>query len=232
MIACFSDDYVLSQNSGLEFRFAHISLRLPIFKVIVGTGNEWRKNELAFLAGNYPEFNFQFKNEESYNLLLDHVNTALDEIKKTEKSKEADDEVDEVSVDNNSSAFQELYELTQRKFLGQLIKICKESGSSTTKRAYPRLFCIDLIEKHKLVALEKIRKKNNEKLKESNKTDELNKINSEEDQNDEKDNQNESKEVTVKEDNVTEKVSEISKKSVNLGNKFKMARLKISVNKF
>ena len=62
MIACFSDEYVESKNCSLEFRFAHVSLKLPTIKAVVGIGNEWRKNELSFLAGNYPEINFQYQN--------------------------------------------------------------------------------------------------------------------------------------------------------------------------
>ena len=51
MICCISDEYVEASNCTLEFRFAQISLRLPIIKVVVGTGNNWRTNELAFLSG-------------------------------------------------------------------------------------------------------------------------------------------------------------------------------------
>lgn len=62
VIACFSDEYAMSKNCALEFRFAHVSLKLPIVKAIVGKGNDWRKNEIGFLAGNYPEINFQQEN--------------------------------------------------------------------------------------------------------------------------------------------------------------------------
>ncbi len=62
VICCFSDEYVKSQNCVLEFRFAHISLKLPIIKAIVGTGNDWRNTEISFLSGGYPEVNFQVEN--------------------------------------------------------------------------------------------------------------------------------------------------------------------------
>ena len=65
VVACFSDEYVASTNCGLEFKFAHVSLKLPIVKAIVGRGNEWRKNELAFLAGGYTEVNCQYENQEA-----------------------------------------------------------------------------------------------------------------------------------------------------------------------
>ncbi len=62
VIACLSDEYVLSKNCSLEFRFAHVSLKIPIVKAIVGTSNEWKTNEIAFLGGIYPETNFQYEN--------------------------------------------------------------------------------------------------------------------------------------------------------------------------
>ena len=67
IVACVSDEYVQSQNCKQEFRFAHISLKIPIVKAIVGLGNEWKKNEIAFLGSTYPEVNFQ--NESSGNLI-------------------------------------------------------------------------------------------------------------------------------------------------------------------
>jgi len=62
VIACFSDEYSVSQNCLLEFRFAHSSLKKPLIKCIVGLGNEWKKHEIAFLGGIYPEINFQYEN--------------------------------------------------------------------------------------------------------------------------------------------------------------------------
>lgn len=62
VIACLSDEYVNSKNCVLEFRFAHCSLKKPIFKALVGTGNNWRTHEISFLGGIYPEVNCQFEN--------------------------------------------------------------------------------------------------------------------------------------------------------------------------
>ena len=70
MIACLSDEYVNSKNCALEFRFAHVSLKIPMIKAIVGTGNEWRKHELSFLGGIYPEFNFQYENKGNFKIIL------------------------------------------------------------------------------------------------------------------------------------------------------------------
>lgn len=66
IVACVSDEYVQSANCKLEFRFAHISLKVPIIKAVVGTGNEWRKNEVAFLGSAYSEVNFQVESPGIY----------------------------------------------------------------------------------------------------------------------------------------------------------------------
>ena len=50
-------------------------------------------------------------------------------------------------AENGNVAFQELYELTQRKFLKQLSFYC---DSMVTNRPYPRLFCIDFVDRQKL----------------------------------------------------------------------------------
>ncbi len=63
IVCCFSDDYVKSKNCALEFKFAHVSLKIPIIKVVVGTGSKWRNDELSFLGGAYPEVNFQFEEQ-------------------------------------------------------------------------------------------------------------------------------------------------------------------------
>lgn len=63
VIACLSDEYAASKNCLLEFRFAHCSIKTPIIKAVVGLSNEWRKHEISFLAGNYPEITFQYKND-------------------------------------------------------------------------------------------------------------------------------------------------------------------------
>ena len=75
------------------------------------------------------------------------------EKKESAKSQESSNSI--LNADANTSAFQELYELTQRKFLFQLTKVC---NSMNTQNNYPKLFCIDLIEKHKVEALANIKR--------------------------------------------------------------------------
>ena len=33
IVSCLSDEYVKSKNCALEFRFAHVSLKIPIIKI-------------------------------------------------------------------------------------------------------------------------------------------------------------------------------------------------------
>lgn len=77
-VVCISDEYVESLNCSLEFKFAHVSLKLPIVKAVVGRGDQWRRNELAFLAGGYTEVNFQHKNKEALDILLKNVQELLE----------------------------------------------------------------------------------------------------------------------------------------------------------
>lgn len=158
MIACVSDEYTRSENCKLEFRFAHVSLRMPIVKAVVGQGNEWRNHEIAFLGGAYPEVNFQFENPSAHADLLELVKAALERAKESERAKakeaKASQNKEENSLasggggDDTNTAYQELFELTQRKFLKQLAQFCEKMDS--TSKPYPRLFCIDFIEASKL----------------------------------------------------------------------------------
>jgi len=95
-------------------------------------------------------------------MLLRVVKDQLATIKDAETEQRSKTPADPSQTDDdfNSHAFQELYELTQRKFLTQVIKI---AGKMQTVRHYPRLFCVDLIEKHKLQALQDINNNNKEK---------------------------------------------------------------------
>ena len=158
VIACVSDEYANSATCKNEFRFAHVSLKIPIVKAVVGTGNLWRRNEIAFLSGDYPEFNFQLENKKALNELLDLV-------RKYVGNEKEDDLLNENSIkqiDSRNSAFQELYELTQRRFLKQIGKIVYQMSSNYLN--YPFLFCIDLIDPKKLINFSQDIKKENKMI--------------------------------------------------------------------
>lgn len=65
---------------------------------------------------------------------------------------------DNIVIDSNNTAIQELYELTQRKFLRQLIQF---SSLISTTRSYPRLVCIDFIDDEKISRLKFLKNLNN-----------------------------------------------------------------------
>lgn len=153
VVACISDEYCESQNCILEFRFAHSSLKKPIIKCIVGQGNEWKKHEIAFLSGSYPEINFQYENQESFEALLKLVKKEIEKAKELRKNRlDEDDETKKKQADYNNAAMQELYELTQRKFLKQIVQFCDKMNTS---KAYPRLFFLDIIENDIIETIEK-----------------------------------------------------------------------------
>jgi hypothetical protein len=153
VVACISDEYAQSENCKLEFRFAHVSLKLPIVKAVVGLGNEWRKHEIAFLGGIYPEINFQHENSSAFQELLSYVKIELEKINEKKKQSQTTSnqkskvDEDKKAIDNNNTAYQELYELTQRKFLKQLAQFCEKMETS---KPYPKLFCIDFLDESKL----------------------------------------------------------------------------------
>lgn len=46
MNVSFAAQYVKSKNCQLEFRFATITLKIPVVLAVVGTGFEWEKSEV------------------------------------------------------------------------------------------------------------------------------------------------------------------------------------------
>jgi hypothetical protein len=96
---------------------------------------------------------FSTINKDVHQLLLQYVKDNLSRIDKDNlikiKPKSTFDQ--ELSVDYSNQAYQELYELTQRKFLRQIIQFNERSVAS---RPFPRLLCIDLIEKNQLKKIE------------------------------------------------------------------------------
>lgn len=96
--------------------------------------------------------------------LLKHVKNELSKVK---KNKSADTYDRSMSFfDSNNYAYQELYELTQRKFLRHLIQF---SDNIATIRSYPRLFFLDLIDEKRFKRFRY--KKNSNKTNDNEKED-------------------------------------------------------------
>ncbi|XP_070533769.1 uncharacterized protein [Ptychodera flava] len=142
MLACVSDEYARSKNCQMEFRFASVTLRLPLVIAVVGTGYDWEASEVGMLSLGCPKVNFQHDlKEEADELahwqLLDFVKSNLP-VQEENDSKEEE----EGNVKKNLE-FQELYELAQRKFLRQAAMY----ADSMDTQAYPRLILLDYINK-------------------------------------------------------------------------------------
>lgn len=85
--------------------------------------------------------------------MLRLVKIEIDKAKETKQHKtREDDETRKKMAEYNNAAMQELYELTQRKFLKQILQFCEKM---TTNKAYPRLFFIDLMEKNLILSIER-----------------------------------------------------------------------------
>ncbi|RNA34024.1 serine threonine- kinase pats1 [Brachionus plicatilis] len=92
----------------------------------------------------------------AFSLLLKYVRQELSKSKKPKRTEEPTENNN--VIDSNNTAIQELYELTQRKFLRQLIQI---SNQVSTSRLYPRLLCIDFIDEEKISKLKFIKRLRN-----------------------------------------------------------------------
>ncbi|XP_077989757.1 uncharacterized protein LOC144444214 [Glandiceps talaboti] len=139
MVACLSDEYARSKNCQMEFRFAAVTLRLPIVVVVVGKGYAWESSEIGMLSIGCHKVNFQHElteeaTESANKQLLQYVKELLpvvhDEGKEEEENK---------GTDQRNLEFQELYELAQRKFLRQVSVFADNMDT----QAYPRLFLLD-----------------------------------------------------------------------------------------
>lgn len=112
VIACVSDEYVTSKNCQMEFRFASMTLRIPILIAVVGTGVEWMRSEIGMLAINYPKVDLQYRIDENKEILKfvgEHIT-----------DKEAENTVEEP---DRKIKVNELIELIERKFLHNILSL-------------------------------------------------------------------------------------------------------------
>ncbi|XP_064626432.1 uncharacterized protein LOC135487048 [Lineus longissimus] len=135
VVACVSDEYAMSPNCQMEFRFAHVTLKKPIILAVVGTGYSWESTEVGLLSLGYPKMNFQVANNIAFSQLRESVADSLASLDCQKDGKSSAPQGTQ-----KQSAFQELYELAQRKFLRQLVTYTNHNSN------YPRLFVLDLQE--------------------------------------------------------------------------------------
>ncbi|CAH1232773.1 MFHAS1 [Branchiostoma lanceolatum] len=134
VVACVSDEYVRSKNCQMEFRFAAVTLRLPIVLAVVGTGFQWESSECGMLSLGFNKINFQHGGEVEMDKLVEFVQEKC----KTEEEA-TNDNAAEDDKSRNSASFQELYELAQRKFLRQVAHY----EELLDLPPYPRLVVVD-----------------------------------------------------------------------------------------
>ncbi|CAD5120946.1 DgyrCDS9496 [Dimorphilus gyrociliatus] len=139
VIACVSDEYVTSKNCQMEFRFAAMTLRLPIIIAVVGTGLNWMRSEIGMLSMDYQKVDLQYC-EDNDNEILKFVKEHV----KFEEDEEKEDNISETNIDesNNKIKLNELLELAERKFLKNFLFI----HSHFNIRSLPHLPILDLEE--------------------------------------------------------------------------------------
>ncbi|KAK3609671.1 hypothetical protein CHS0354_035956 [Potamilus streckersoni] len=148
LVAFVSNEYVQSQNCLMEFRFALTTLRIPVILAIVGTGYKWEESEIGMLAVGHhcPKVNFQFQNDTGHLELLKLVQERLPN--RNDSSNKGNQSADT----QRQTAFQEVLELAQRKFLRHISTYAEEDDTIP----YPRLICVDLVnEEEKTRKIEK-----------------------------------------------------------------------------
>ncbi|XP_046564246.1 LOW QUALITY PROTEIN: uncharacterized protein LOC124273077 [Haliotis rubra] len=134
MIACVSEQYAESKNCKMEFRFAISTLKIPVILVVVGTSYKWESTEVGMIAVGHecPKVNLQYDNEAG---LLDVLSRVQELIPREEEDTE-----NQTSDTQRQTAFQEVLELAERKFLRQLMTY----ADTMEGEGYPHLAVVDI----------------------------------------------------------------------------------------
>ncbi|KAL4233400.1 hypothetical protein ACF0H5_008081 [Mactra antiquata] len=148
VLAFVSDEYVESKNCVMEFRQSLITCRIPVIVVAVGTGYKWESNEVGMMAVGHkcPKVNMQFENQSGY---LQILNLIQERLSQTGSNKQTSQDLEK----QRNSAFQEVLELTQRKFLRHL----NNSYITNDLEPYPTLFVVDFLSDKEKADYEKAR---------------------------------------------------------------------------
>ena len=141
VVACVSNEYANSESCMREFRFAS-NIRKPLVLCLFGSPNvncKWRSTQLGILSCLITkEINFQLENPNAFSDLANEITsygiTAINKISLEDTLKVT------LTSNDTETAYSELFELAQRKFLRQIATF-SDTGSS---RPFPRLFAIDL----------------------------------------------------------------------------------------
>ncbi|KAL4230338.1 hypothetical protein ACF0H5_010721 [Mactra antiquata] len=150
MLAFISDEYAESDNCMMELRFGIINMELPLIAAVVGTKSGWKYSEVAMLLrrARADEVFLQKENEGGVNSLIKFVQEALKKAKLQPNKKvpelEAKDILKENSKKNKDSstiAYQEEFELIQRRFMRHIIGAIL----AVDTMPLPRLIVVDFV---------------------------------------------------------------------------------------
>ncbi|UJR35583.1 hypothetical protein I4U23_028336 [Adineta vaga] len=141
VIACVSDEYTQSEVCRNEFLFAKNTLRLPVILAVFGNGDKWRTTEVGMCSLACPQVNFQFENPTAFEDIYLHIQNHLPKQNTSIKEISSNTHTTAESTEQTTAAYQELFELTQRKFL----RLIAGFAEAMTARSYPRLFALDFI---------------------------------------------------------------------------------------
>ncbi len=145
-ISCVSNEYARSENCLKEFRFAS-NLKIPIIICLFGSPNakcEWRNTELGILSCLISkEINFQLENPYAFEDLKNEIRSyKIEPIAKQIKSPREKKNSQTDQPVEAQTAYTELFELAQRKFLRQVANFSDNASS----KPFPRLIIIELQE--------------------------------------------------------------------------------------
>ncbi|CAF3640658.1 unnamed protein product [Rotaria sp. Silwood1] len=141
VIACVSDEYTQSEVCRNEFLFAKSTLRLPIILAIFGTGDKWRTTEVGMCSLTCSQVNFQFDNPNAFDDIYNYIQSNLPKQPTSARETSLNAMTKPDTEEKTIAAYQELFELTQRKFL----RVTCGFAETMNARPYPRLFAVDFM---------------------------------------------------------------------------------------
>ncbi|CAF3639029.1 unnamed protein product [Rotaria socialis] len=150
VIACVSDEYTLSEVCRNEFLFAKNTLRLPVVLGIFGMGDKWRTTEVGMCSLTCSQVNFQFENPSAFEDIYDIIQSNLPKRPTSAKGIALNAIKTTAAEEKTTAAYQELFELTQRKFL----RVTSGFADTMNARDYPRLFTLDFVSENEKSAQE------------------------------------------------------------------------------
>ncbi|XP_033743245.1 uncharacterized protein LOC117329409 isoform X2 [Pecten maximus] len=148
MVACVSDEYVMSDACMMEIRFGVCTMNLPLIVAVVGTGQKWKQSEIGLLMrrsqNGVNKVYMQKENPEAWDTLLQYVQDALKayDLKKDHAiSKKDPKKKKHKKPEENHLSYKEEYELIQRKFMRHITSMI----SQLDLPVLPRLLVFDFL---------------------------------------------------------------------------------------